>query len=89
MKNPGVYILKSTKNGKYYTGSTNDIERRTNEHNMGKVSATRKTKPWSLEIFIPCLNSTEAKQSEYRLKKYKRKDILEKVIKDVIFPWNH
>ena len=87
--NPVVYILKSIKNGRYYIGSTGNIERRLEEHNAGKVYATSKTKPWSLGIFISCSNLTEAKQCEYRLKKYKRRDIVEKVIKDGIFPWNY
>lgn len=56
---------------------------------MGKVSYTSKTRPWSLEVFIQCQNITEAKSCEYRLKKYKRSDILQKVIIDGKFPWEY
>ena len=31
-----VYIIKSSKDNKYYTGITNNIERRLEEHNRGK-----------------------------------------------------
>lgn len=37
-----VYIIRSTKEGKFYTGITNDIDRRLEEHDQGKVS-TRTT----------------------------------------------
>jgi len=87
MKKPGVYILRSVKNGRYYVGSTNDVCRRFDEHNSGKVSYTRNTRPWILMVFIQCENIKEAQSSEYKLKKYKRRDILEKVIGDKMFPW--
>lgn len=89
MKNYGVYILKSLKNSRYYIGSTDNIERRIKEHNTGIVRATAKTKPFELKIFINCNTLSEARRCEYRLKKYKRRDILEKVIVDGLFPWQY
>ena len=85
MKNFGVYILESQKNNRYYIGSTDNIERRIVEHNIGKVISTRNTRPWVFKVFIRCNSLGEAKSNEYRLKKYKRRDILEKVIKDRMF----
>ena len=89
MKAAGVYIIQSTKNGYYYIGSTDNLERRLIQHNKGLVKATKNLRPLEIRCFIPCGNLTEAKQSEYRLKTYKRKDILEKVITDKTFPWNY
>ncbi len=89
MKKAGVYILKSLKNGYYYIGSSDNIERRFSQHNKGLVKATKNISPLELKCFILCGDLTEAKKSEYRLKSYKRKDILEKVIIDKTFPWNH
>ena len=89
MKNFGVYILKSLKNSRYYIGSTDNIYRRIREHNIGIVKATANLKPLELKCFISCDTLTDARSSEYRLKKYKRRDILEKVIEDGIFPWKH
>jgi len=43
-----VYILKSLKNGRYYIGSTNNIDRRFKEHNSGTSKYTRLTKPFIL-----------------------------------------
>ena len=57
-------------------------------HNNGLVKATKNIRPLEIRAFIPCPTITEAKKSEYRLKQYKRRDILEKVINDRILPWN-
>ncbi len=86
---PGVYILQSLKNGRYYIGSTNKIDRRLKEHNAGEVKATRFITPLKLKVFLPCSTLKEARQAEYRLKKYKRKNILELVIQEKIFPWEY
>ena len=43
-----VYVLKSLRNGRYYTGSTNDIERRLLEHNSGQSRYTSLTRPFKL-----------------------------------------
>jgi len=89
MEESGVYILQSFKNFRYYIGSTNNIERRLNQHNSGLVKATKFLKPLILKVFIRCENLTEAKSCEYRLKQYKRRDIVEKIIADKTFPWKH
>ena len=40
-----VYILQSLKDNKRYIGSTNEIQRRVEEHNSGKVKSTRNRIP--------------------------------------------
>ena len=87
MKKSGVYILRSSKNGRYYAGSTDNIENRLRYHNSGWVAATKNYRPFELLAFVPCANLSEARKAEYRLKQYKRKDILKKVITDLKFPW--
>ncbi len=66
-----------------------DVEKRLKEHNIGKVFSTKNTRLWVLKRFLSCESEREAKSNEFRLKKYKRKDILERVIQDGIFPWNY
>ena len=88
MQNCGVYILKSLKNNTYYIGSTSDVDKRLAQHNSGLTYSTKKLRPLVIARFINCDSFKEAKQFEYKLKKYKRRDILEKVISDGIFPWN-
>jgi len=85
----GLYILQSLKNNRYYIGSTVNIDQRLAEHNQGRVRATKFISPLKLKVFIPCTSVEEARSSEYRLKKYKSKAIIEKVVSDGIFPWNH
>ena len=89
MERPGVYILQSSKNGNYYIGSTSDIITRIDYHNKGRVKATKNLRPWILLSFIPRSSIVEAKNAEYRLKQYKRRDIIEKVIHDKLFPWEY
>jgi predicted GIY-YIG superfamily endonuclease len=47
-----VYILRSVKDKDLYVGSTNNIRRRLNEHNSGKVDSTKRRIPFSLEAYI-------------------------------------
>ena len=43
-----VYVLLSQKDGKLYTGLTNDRERRLKEHRLGKVISTKSRRPLRL-----------------------------------------
>ena len=43
-----VYVIRSLKNGRFYIGCTNNIERRLQEHNKGKSKYTRLTRPFEL-----------------------------------------
>ena len=63
-----VYILKSIRDNKYYTGSTNNIERRLEEHNLGKVKSTKFRIPLEL-IYLEKFNSyKEARNREFFFK---------------------
>jgi putative endonuclease len=41
-----VYILYSKKYDRFYTGLTNNLDRRLNEHNSGNVKPTKSYIPW-------------------------------------------
>jgi putative endonuclease len=43
-----IYVLYSLKDRKLYTGYTDDIKRRINEHNQGLVSSTKHRRPLEL-----------------------------------------
>jgi len=43
-----VYILRSKQVDFYYFGSTEDLKRRVEEHNLGKVVSTKNKKPYKL-----------------------------------------
>jgi putative endonuclease len=43
-----VYILRSTVTHRYYTGSTDDLHNRFNDHNTGQVKSTKNGIPWKV-----------------------------------------
>ncbi len=63
-----VYVLQSEKDYNFYTGYTNDLKRRINEHNSGAVSSTKKRIPLKLIYWEGCLNQQDATKREKYLK---------------------
>ncbi len=79
-----LYILFSNKLNKYYIGSTNDIQRRLYEHNIGHSAFTRLGIPWSL-VFSRQFPSLElARKEELRIKKCKSRKYIEKYMKSAV-----
>jgi len=72
-----VYILK-LKDGKYYIWSTNNLERRTQQHMNGKALATKYMKPIELLYYKEYTTVHEARSVEYHLKKQKDRNQIEK-----------
>lgn len=79
-----VYILQSEKNKRYYIGSTNDLSRRICQHQEGLVSSTKNIRPLVLAFSQEIQELSKARSIEYRLKKFKSRIIIEKIIKDGI-----
>src|SRR4051812_17482778 len=76
-----VYILKS-ETGRYYIGSTSDLKRRQAQHLQGQTWTTQRFKNPVL-VFSQKYPSLEiARKVETKLKRLKRKDYIEKIIKD-------
>ena len=61
-------MLLSDKDGKFYTGSTNDLRRRVEEHKAGRVNSTKNRLPIKLIYYEACLNETDARARERYLK---------------------
>ena len=74
-----TYILKSSKNNKYYIGSTYDINKRLSEHNSGKVKSTKLNKPWSIYYFEKFENEKDAILRERQIKAWKSRKMIEKL----------
>lgn len=63
-----LYILKSFKHDKNYTGVTGNIDGRLVNHNAGKVRSTKSWKPWSI-VYTEQYNAlSEARKREWFLK---------------------
>ncbi|HEY4505507.1 MAG TPA: GIY-YIG nuclease family protein [Candidatus Paceibacterota bacterium] len=63
-----TYILKSKKNGRLYTGSTNDLRKRLKQHNEGKSTFTKRDKPYEIIYYEACMNESDARSRELQLK---------------------
>ena len=59
-----VYVLKSEKTGRHYTGSCEDLDERLLRHNSGRSLATKHGIPWRL-VYSEALESrSEATKRE-------------------------
>ena len=59
-----IYILQSLKDGKTYTGYSDNINRRLKEHNSGKSKSTKNRSPFKLLFSEEFKTEQEAKQRE-------------------------
>ena len=63
-----TYVLQSKKDGRWYTGSTNDLRKRFMEHNTNKVVSTKHRGPFVLLYYEACINDHDARVREKYLK---------------------
>lgn len=63
-----IYILRSKKDGKNYTGYTKNLKLRLQQHNSGQVESTKNRLPLALIYFEGCLNQKDAIHREKYLK---------------------
>lgn len=75
-----VYILKSLKDGTFYKGQTENIDKRLEEHNRGKCSATRNKLPWMLVHVEICSSRNEAREVEKFFKSGYGREIIKEIV---------
>jgi putative endonuclease len=63
-----LYVLRSQKNERLYTGSTDNVERRLSEHNARKNLATKHAAPFVLLHTETFLSRVDAVKREQYLK---------------------
>ncbi len=63
-----VYVLLSKKDGNFYIGYTDDLKKRLDEHNKGKVQSTKTRTPLILVYYEACRNQKDAIRREKKLK---------------------
>ena len=69
-----IYILKCS-NGSLYTGITNDVKRRFNEHKSGKGAKYTRAFGAKRIVFLECAkNRSKASKREAAIKKMSRKE---------------
>lgn len=63
-----VYVLRSTKSGRLYTGYTYDLRKRLAEHQEGKSPYTKSRGPYELIYYEACMNANDALARDKYLK---------------------
>jgi len=63
-----VYVLRSKRDGKNYTGFTQNLKLRFEQHKKGKVESTKNCRPLELIYFEGCLCRDDATKREKYLK---------------------
>ena len=77
-----VYILRSNRDGRFYIGSTTDIKSRLKHHAGGFTHSTRRFGGSRCVFLQEYEMLREARAIEQRLKKLKRKDYIENIVKE-------
>jgi putative endonuclease len=76
-----TYILKSLKNNRYYIGSTEDIDRRLQDHNWSRTKSTKSGIPWVVVYTEIYETRREAVKREYQIKAKKSRKYIEYLLK--------
>jgi len=79
-----VYVLRSKKDKKNYTGYTSNLKKRMEEHQNGKVESTKYRRPFDLVYFEGCLDSRDARRREIYLKTTYGKRFIKNRIKNYL-----
>ena len=75
-----AYVLKSLKNGRHYTGSTNNLKRRIHEHNSGQTKYTSQAGPFELVYKESYNTKLEVSRRERFLKTGKGREFLKQIL---------
>ena len=79
-----TYVLQSLVDGMFYTGYTQNIKLRFEQHQKGLVESTKRRRPFKLIYFEACLNKEDALRREKYLKTYYGKMFLHKRLKSYL-----
>ena len=82
-----LYILRSIKDNKLYTGCTKNLMKRLVEHNSGKSISLRRRRPLKLVYYEIFESRSEAMKREYYLKSLEGGKLKQQLIKN--FPKEH
>ncbi len=79
-----TYVLLSKNDDKFYTGYTQDLKVRFDQHNKGHVASTKERRPLTLICYEACLNQKDAIHREKYLKTYHGKSFIKKRLKSYV-----
>jgi putative endonuclease len=79
-----TYVLLSLKDNRFYTGFTNNLKQRFEQHNKGLVKSNEDRRPIELIYYEACLDQRDAIKREKYLKTYQGKIFLRKRLKSYL-----
>ena len=84
---PFVYIIQDKISGKYYTGSCLELSKRIKRHQSHTGGKTTKEGDWHLVCYKECINISEARNLEKKIKSYKGGNAFKKIISNEDKNW--
>jgi len=75
-----LYILKSEKNGRYYTGISQNPQIRLEYHNSIEKGFTSRYRPWNIVFAKEFDSKKEAMLIEKKIKNWKSKKMIQKIL---------
>jgi putative endonuclease len=83
------YVLISLKDGRFYTGFTENLKKRLAQHNEGTSRSTNYRKPFELIYYEACRNRRDALNRERYLKTtYGKRYLRERLKNDIALKGN-
>ncbi len=79
-----TYVLQSEKDGKFYTGYSEDLRGRFEEHRRGGVSSTSNRRPLKVIYYEACRDEKDARHREKYLKSHHGKMFLRNRLKSYL-----
>ena len=77
-----VYILLSLRDQKFYIGRSDDLKRRKEEHDLGKVISTKHRRPLKLIFYESFSDKKDAIRREVYFKTSKGKSTLKMMLRE-------
>jgi len=77
-----VYILKSEVDGRLYKGMTTDLQKRIEQHNLGKNKSTKRFLPWVMVYKEEFETRVEARARENYFKSGIGREYLKSILDD-------
>ena len=71
-----TYIIESQSSGKWYYGSSENLDERLTYHNNGWNRSTKGRGPWKYIFVRPFSNADQAREFEFYLKRLRRKEYI-------------
>jgi len=79
-----TYVLQSEREVKFYTGFTQDLKLRFEQHNKGLAESTKDRRPLQLIYYQACIDKDDATKREKHLKTYRGKMFLKSRLKSYL-----